>query len=302
MTTLNFNGVPAELHMASHKLEFASTQANDILEVPAMLGWRVHAGIRKPEHPTRTHVCSSAYDHVNLDISRTRVADLYQNHPQLETFVSLADQPGALSRRDAVERLVRWGVPADQVLEQSASLHADDVYAASPIFLLHREDGGRDPMAMVACDYRLSVAHGNRIAADVVIQAVATSPDLERRGLAHLLLLEASRWLGMLTRSITIHDGNSHHFLQRIHACPSDGFGYQLARAFYSNYAFFGVTDELVENTKYELDEGISVSGTVRSGLGTIVGFTGVEDMIQIPDGISRPLMVEESFEDIVIA
>lgn len=284
MATLNLRLVPEALHATSPQLELSGEASNCVRQVPGMLGWSAHAELRSPEHPLRTHVCASTYDDVNIDVPPPRVAALYDRHPQPSTFISLAGMPDALAPNDAIERMAIWGVSTLPTRDWGPTLSPSTVYVARPIFLLHNTDAGYSPVAMVACRYEIAQMGLDRVDVDVGLDAIAVHPNHRHQGLAHMVLLEASRWLGMLTRSVLFDESASLVLRQRLHAHPVDAVGYHLAQAFLSNFTHFAITEELVENARAERHKNLHEPGHLRAGLASIRRLVGVEDLVQIPN------------------
>ena len=280
VTELDLTGVPGELHAYASRHEWATESATDVLAVPGAIGWALHAGVRQADHPLRTYVCASSYDRLILDLEPVRVQALYGTHPQLDTAIALAGMPGAISEAAALARLEDWGA---NVAPDPRS--PDAIYFCAPVFLLTTVPDSERPVAIAACSLEITADDETHISVDVTLRAVATHPDHRGQGLAHLILLEASRWLGMLTRSMQLSTARDHALVQRIHALPLSPEGYHLAQAFRANFAYFGVTRELVENTAREFADGLAAPGSVRAGLGTIRSFAGVEDMVLVPEG-----------------
>lgn len=283
MHALNLSLVPDALHAASALMERITPASSCVREVPGLVGWSVHPGVRQASEPLRSHVCATSYDHLRMDVPPDRASHLYQDYPQQSTFISLAGSPGTLSPEEAVALLGQWGV-SSQLDATLPAIAPDEVYAARPIFLLHQSGRARSPVAVVACRYEITHLGATRLTVDAYLDAVGVTPAVRSRGLAHLALLEASRWLGMLTRSLLLSDRTPVTLRQRVHSVPSDGLGFHLAQCFLSNYAYFTVTEELLENTRLERAAGLLTSGELRAGLAVIAGHVGVEDMIHIPD------------------
>lgn len=294
---LNFSGVPADLRQHSYKVEFIESKPCEVVSVPGLLGWSAHAGVRLDATPMNTHVCSSSYDHINIDVDAAKVAKLYDQYPQLDTLISLAGMPGALTVADANQVLAEWGATPSDPVGTLPPAKLDDVYAAAPVFVMHRVGLPNVPLAICACRFRVANNDITTINIDARIDWVAVSPDHRNEGLAHLVLLEASRWLGMLARSITISDKRSHELLQRVSATPRDSSEYHFAQVFYSNFGYFCVTEELTTNTQNERSNGLIKIGTLRSGLASITSYTPLEDAIHIPDDVlSRDISAGHEF------
>lgn len=281
MPSLSFHQIPDEIAPLSTSLETVSQTVSGLLEVPAVLGWANHAGVRQEECPLRTHVCASSYDHINEDVSGARVARLYANFPQPDTVVSLADQPGAVSREQANAFLREWGVDETSIPEPSTT--AEDLYGAAPRFVLHRIEPDALPLAIVACRYAVTHCGPDRVLVDVTLDAVAVAPDQREQGLGHLIVLEASRWLGMLTRCLRFSDRRELAVQQAVHSAPTDALGYQLAQCFLRNYTHFSLSQELIDEARAEGRNELLDADTVRIGHAAIEHHVGVEDMIRIP-------------------
>lgn len=282
MPTLDTEFVPDAILAANPARERVSATASALHAVPAVLGWATHAGLRLPDVPEQTHVCASTYDHLNIDLPATKVAALYVAHPQPATVVSLAGQPSVLSIEDAIARLGRWGAP----LPASARLHApsaNELYFASPVFLLHAQGQGHDPLAIVACGFTAWHNGPDEVFVDVSIDSLAVDPTRRGQGLAHLAVLEASRWLAMLTRHLHFYDQEPITFGQRVYAAPANATGYHLAQAFLSNYMFFSVTDELIERASDEHRQSGLDPNSIRTGHAAIRHHAGVADHVEVP-------------------
>jgi len=281
---LNFEDVPEDFRRASSLIERVNPQTSDILRVPALVGWRAHADVREAATPNNTCVCATSYDHIHLDVSPPRVKALYKDYPQTTTIITPAGVPGVPTPVRVHALMQEWEGPKGLMTGHLSDLRPGQAYVAAPIFVMHRPGEGYDPLALAACRFSITEQLQGRLTFDVQLEQIAVSPNHRSRGLGHLIALEASRWLGMLARSITINDEREHRIAQRVHATPTDAQTYQIAQAFYSNYCYFGITDELLDNTRHERTNGAARPGSVRSGLGTIEGASAFEDMIHIPD------------------
>lgn len=283
---LNFSGVPGDLRQYSHQLETIESGPSEVVSVPGLLGWNAHVGLRQDDAPLRTHVCSSSYDHINIDASPEKVRKLYDIYPQLDSIISLVGMPGVPSLPEVKQLLDEWGASSSNPIGTIPSLTPGDVYAASPVFVLHRVDQAHDPLAICACRFEVSNPYSTTVQVDATLDWVAVRPQVQNEGLGLLLLLEAARWLGMLTRSMKIRDDRFHSLIQRVIATPKTKEQYHLAQVFGSNFNFFCVTEELAENTRQERLDGSAQRGSVRAGFGTISEYTPLEDAIYIPDDV----------------
>lgn len=283
MTTLDFNLIPEPLRAASAVIERVTPNHSVVRQVPALLAWRTHTGVRLPEHPLRTHVCASAYDHINDALDAQKVVELYVRFPQDDMVVSLAGMPEVLSPSAARALLRAWGVSAERSASPWRAPSDNAVYEAAPLFLLHEIDGGQDPVAIVSTRYEISHLEGNRLTVDVYLDAVAVATDMRGQGLAHLAVLEAARWLAMLTRSLQFEEDSHVALTQRLHASPQDAAALHLSETFVANYKYFTVTDELIEEAKSGDDsEGMQSDGANRN-LASIYRHDGVEECLSDP-------------------
>lgn len=287
MSKLDFADMPEAFARHSIMIE-RLVWSESVRTVPAIVGWANHAGVREAHHPLNTCVCSSSYDHINLDVTAQRVRDLYRDYPQTRTLVTPAGLPGMLTPMDAYARMTEWGGDWGLRAGVVPELKGPEIYMAAPIFVMHRPDEGRDPLALVACRFTVSEPMPRYIYVDIDLQQVAVSPEHRNRGLAHLAVLEASRWLGMLARTTRFNDAHEWRVAQRVHARPTTSHGLQLARAFYGNYCFFGITDELINNAARERRSSQIPRGSLRSALGAIRDGAGFEEMIHSHPGLER--------------
>lgn len=287
MTKLDFTDVPDILTPASAQIERLSRSAS-VESVPGVLGWANHAGVRIKARPLDTCVCSSSYDHINLDVSPTRVSELYQAYPQDQSIITLAGLPDVLSPTDAYSLMTQWGADWGLPVGEFPPATGAEIYTAAPVFLLHRPGQGRAPLAIAACRITVSEPLSRYIHVDIELQQLGVVPGHRNHGLGHLLVLEASRWLGMLVRTIHFKDLGEWRLAQRVHASANTSQALQLAQAFYANYCFFGITDELIQNASRERRFGYTPPGSRRASLGTINGGPGFEEMILSPRGLDR--------------
>lgn len=285
MTDISYTGIPAEVRMCSYQIESANGTGSDVLFVPGMVGWAVHQGLRVEGYPMRTHVCASSYDNINESVEPARVRALYQDYPQPDVLVGIAGTTGLPSLGGMNHMLEAWGAPSGMDFGKTKAAVGRIAYAAAPIFILHRLGEGPEPLAACATRFCVSIQDDTRIRVDVDLDWISTDPGQRHRGLGHLMALEASRWLGMLARSITLDHRRGHHFAQCVTAAPENDDGSHLAHVFARNFATFCVTPELHENARRDYLGGRLDRGSARAGLGSITDLAPLETAIALPVG-----------------
>lgn len=297
MTVITYTGIPAELRMCSYQVESANGAGSDLVCVPGMVGWAVHQGLRVEGYPMRTHVCASSYDNINESVEPARVRTLYQDYPQPDVLVGIAGTTGLPTVAGMRRMLEAWGAPEGQAFGQIRSAVGDIAYAAAPIFILHRLGEGPEPLAACATRFCVVIQDDTRVRVDVDLDWISTDPDQRHRGLGHLMALEASRWLGMLARSITLDHRRGHRFAQCVTAVAANEDGHHLAHVFAQNFAIFCVTPELHENARRDYLGGRLDRGSARAGLGSITALAPLETAIALSmeDQVGEWLVFESS-------
>lgn len=280
MTILTTRDIPAHLLDIEPPLERAGVEDMTVTAVPACIGWARHAQVRSSGHEMETHVCASSYDHIRLDVQAHRVAALYEALPQPSTFVGIAGVPGQLSVREAVHTLNRWGARSFASTGQLPDPDPADAYVASPIFALYRAGRSVAPVVLVATRYRITTPRRGQLEVHVTLDRVATAPEARSHGFAHLAVLEAARWLGMLTSGVVLHGRRAIALTQVVHAYPATALEEHLGEVFAKNFGFFTVTDESIEAARSERALGLLDVDSRRYGLAAIQRNTGIIERI----------------------
>lgn len=280
MTILNTRDLPEEFLSSALTVERVDGDNMTVLEMPAAVGWALQKNVRTPRHPLESHVCASSYDHLNLDLPPQRVAELYQTLPQHNTFVGVAGYPGQIGVRDAFLTLLEWGARPFASLGCLPEPEITDAYAAAPVFVLYRAGRSIAPLAIAGTRYRIGTPARGVLEVMLTLDSVAVAPQIRSQGVGHLIVLEAARWLGMLTSSMVLHGRRELQLNQQVHAHPVTARDEHLAEVFLKNYSYFTITDEMIEAARRDRELKLVQPGTRRYGLAAISRNLGVEDRI----------------------
>lgn len=273
MPRLNLAEVPVALHGAAAEIEVCHPAGECVLQVPGVIGWALHRSLRSRARPHETHVCASTYDTLEADLPRSRAAQLFHALPQQQAFIGLAGLPAQVEVSAALALLDQWCTrERGRVSPIRAPSWSCEVYRASPIFSLYSDTGQNTPVALAEAMFQITEV-GTKVGVHVELGRFAVHPMLRGRGLGHLLVLESSRWLGALARNVRL-DGHRPVQLEQsvtTAAVAQDGSAAHLNGLFHTNYSFFAVTDELIENARRERTLGMLAPCEERFGHSAIV-------------------------------